>query len=281
MKSWEFEELGGSCVKLEVQITRVMREEWNRRRGGVTSYLDSIKGLSILPFLLLAFAACRETPALKPMIGSLERPRPEDSICPIPIFLPMDVRVAGYQVCDTVPDFCLYSLDGEEFVLSERLAEGLPILLVNASYTCPFWRELATLPDRIAEHYEDQLQVFLVYTVEAHPDGEACPLTGNSWIPDENLADSIFLRQARTYGERIDVSRDMVEALAINVPVLVDDPCNSWWSAYGPAANTAYLLRPDGTVAARHLGLNFRDQDIWCDIDRLLVTEPFGNQGGS
>ena len=226
---------------------------------------------TLLLFLPLVFAACREKPALKPLIGSTEQPRKTDSICPIPIFLPMDVREAGFQVCDTVPDFCLYDLDGEEFRLSDRLAGNKPILLVNASYTCPFWRQLATLPDRIARHYGEELQVFLVYTLEAHPDGEACPLTGNSWTPEENIADSLFLRQPETYGQRLEVARDMVEALDVQVPVLVDGPCNDWWLNYGPAANTAYLLRPDGTIAARHFGFQYRGRDIWCDIERLLV----------
>jgi hypothetical protein len=225
----------------------------------------------LLFLVLLASSACREIPKLKPMIGGTERPQPTDSICPTPIFLPTDVREAGFQVNDTVSDFCLQSLEGEEFHLSEHLAGKKPVLLVNTSYTCPIWRKLASLPDSIAARYKDTLEVYLVYTLEAHPDGETCPLTGNSWTPNENFEDSIFLRQPKTYGERLAVARDMVDALGIKVSVLVDEPCNAWWMNYGPAANTAYLIRPDGTVAARHFGFQYKGEDIWTDIEKLLA----------
>ncbi len=150
------------------------------------------------------------------------------------------------------------------------LQDGLPVLIVNGSYTCPVFRGKVNLINQIAADYAGQLQTLIIYTVEAHPSGDISPYFGFENVGNANIQAGILYNQPTTYGERKSIVADMLAAMTIAVPVYLDGPCNNWWEIYGPAPNNAYLVDPTGVVVSKHGWFNKYPEDIICDIDELL-----------
>lgn len=225
--------------------------------------------LSALHFLL--WTALTAQTGLLPHIGQVIPPQPTDVICEIPVYQG-SMDQSGYMEDDQVPDFTLYTLSGDSVRLSDELAKGLPVLLVGANYTCPVWRGKINVLNAMAEYYKDQIKVYVVYTVEAHPMLDISPYSGQVWTTSTNEQDGVLYEQPETYGQRMAIVADMIADLNIVPPILIDGPCNEWWSHFGPAPNNAYLIRPDGTVAAKHGWFNRQPDNMWCDLDELLGT---------
>ncbi|MCF8237405.1 MAG: hypothetical protein K9I85_04560 [Saprospiraceae bacterium] len=208
-------------------------------------------------------------PTLLPHIGQAGLPAYSDPVCEIPVFSG-SMDQSGFAAEESVPDFTLYTVDGDSVRLSEELAKGKPVLLVGANYTCPVWRGKINVVNEMADVYDGLVNILVIYTVEAHPAGDVSPYSGEVWTTSANEMEGILYGQPKIYGERLAIVSDMIKDLDIIPRVLVDGPCNPWWSNYGPAPNNAYLIRPDGTVAAKH-GWFLRSPDnMWCDIDKLL-----------
>ena len=183
-----------------------------------------------------------------------------------------------------MPDFTLYKLNGDSVRLSEALSKGKPVLLVGANYTCPVWRDKIDELNAMTDHFKDQIQVFVVYTVEAHPTMDVSPYSGQIWTTAANETEGILFPQPKTYGERLSIVGEMISDLDIVPPLLIDGPCNEWWSHFGPAPNNAYLIRPEGTIAAKHGWFHQAPDNMWCDIDELLGVDSgmcttFGSNG--
>ena len=219
--------------------------------------------LTLFPFFLFA------QPALKPHIGNYNAPAETDSICEIPVFQG-NFDQSGYGVGDTVADFTLFTMHGDSFRLSEALSNGKPVLLVNGNYTCPRYRDKHVDLEAMADFYGSDLSVYVVYTVEAHPINDPSPYSGTVWVTNENYKDNILFPQPKTYGERLGIATQMAAEMAITVPILIDGPCNPWWSHFGPAPNNAYLIEPNGTVAVKHAWFHRAPQSMWCDLDAYL-----------
>ncbi|MEZ5030957.1 MAG: T9SS type A sorting domain-containing protein [Saprospiraceae bacterium] len=237
----------------------------------------------VLSFLLWVPLAVHAQPSLLPHIGLASPPLADDPICSIPVYQG-NMYQSGYAEQDTVHDFTLYTLSGDSVRLHDELMKGKPVLLVGANYTCPVWRGKINVLNEMTEFYANQLSVFVVYTVEAHPTVDISPYSGQVWTTSANEVDGVLYPQPKTYGERLDVVEDMINDLDILPTILVDGPCNEWWSHYGPAPNNAYLIRPDGTVSAKHGWFHRHPDNMWCDIDSLLATNSGfctqnGNQG--
>lgn len=233
-------------------------------------------------FLCLSLASGAQ-PLLLPHVGLATMPEPADPICPIPVYQgTMDQ--SGYDEQESVPDFTLYTLEGDSVRLRDELMKGKPVLLVGANYTCPVWRGKIQVLNAMTEFYKNDLSVFVIYTVEAHPIVDVSPYSGQVWTTSANETEGILYPQPKTYGERLAVVEDMLNDLDILPTILVDGPCNEWWSHFGPAPNNAYLIRPDGTVAAKHGWFHRNPDNMWCAIDTLLGTSSGfciqnGNQG--
>ncbi len=242
-----------------------------------------MKTQSVVFFLIINFLHSAAQPVLKPHIGLSGLPADSDMICQIPIYQG-NFNAAGYAAGDTVADFTLYTKDGNEITLSDLLLNGKPVLLVGGSYTCPVFRDkIADLND-MANYYAGQLQVYVVYTVEAHPVIDVSPYSGNVWTTSANQQEGVLFEQPKTYGERKVVLNALLSNYSIVPEILIDGPCNLWWSNYGPAPNNAYLINTDGIAITRHSWFHRTPENMWCAIDSLLSVNSgncvqFGNNG--
>lgn len=130
---------------------------------------------------------------------------------------------------DRVPPFDLPTLDGGRFRHDDLGPR--PVLLVVGSQTCPVTRSAAPRLDALHAAYGDRVRFVLVQTREAHP-GEHLP-------------------QPRTAEEKTAHAVAMRDDLRVTYEVAVDDVEGTLHRALGPKPNSAYVLRPDGTIVTR------------------------------
>ncbi len=221
---------------------------------------------------------------LLPSIGINSLPNDTDPVCTI---VPRSQGNAWVTINpgDTMADFTLYDINGNSVTLSDVLNTGKRVLMVAGSYTCPIFRDHMTDVNAVAAQFGNDIEVFVVYTVEAHPTGSVMPYSGNVQPTNPPYP------QPSTYGERKDNLQDMINGVGtsgsyvpvpISVPIYIDGPCNEWWIYYGAQPNTAYLIDTNGVLFAYHQWFhnsnppNGSITNIWCDIDSLLSV----NTGG-
>jgi hypothetical protein len=238
---------------------------WN-----VQSQILPVKNLLVVLFSLVVGSAVAQ-PNLKPSIGLGSLPADNTPVCAIPTYQG-SFTTSGYQEGDTIPDFTLYTVGGTAVNIKSVLQSKKPVLLVNGNYTCPVYR--GKLPDlnAMAAFYGSALNTYIVYTVEAHPIIDNSPYSGNVWVTSQNQTDGVLYRQPKTYGERKALIDTMKKYMTITPTILVDGPCNEWWSYFGPAPNNAYLIDTNGIVQAKHAWFHKLPDNMWCDIDTLLGT---------
>jgi hypothetical protein len=228
-----------------------------------------MKKILLLSFLLPLI--CLGQSSLLPHIGLSGLPSNSDPICTIPVYTG-EMDSSGYSTGDPVNDFTLYTTTGDSVRLSDLLSNGKPVLLVAGNYTCPIFRQKITELNDITNYYSGQLQVYLIYGVEAHPIVDPSPYSGFVWTTSQNNTEGVLFEQPDTYGERL----EMIDSLRANyniVPeILVDGPCNPWWLNYGPAPNNAYLIDTNGIVRSKQGWFQRAPENMWCDIDSLLGT---------
>lgn len=163
-----------------------------------------------------------------------------------------------------VPDVNIHSTDGEAFNLYSELEKGKPILLITASHTCYVAREKIPDMQKLTQAYKEQLGMYIVYVLEAHPADTASPYspTGDIWVGKPNIEDSIKVKNPTTYGERKALANFWQDEYEIEANVLIDTPQNAFWENFGQAPNMAYLLRPDGTVYYKQAWFNGEELDL-------------------
>lgn len=157
---------------------------------------------------------------------------------------------AGVQPGQPLPKLTLQTLDGSPVDL-DTLRAGRPMALVTCSLTCNVarrqQREVAAMQQRLGE----SAFVVMVYTIDAHPKSDACPYTGVEWVPQQNEADDVLVRQPTTMQERQALARRYAETLASGTTVLVDAMDDAVWIALGKAPNVGLAVGADGLVRAR------------------------------
>ena len=235
--------------------------------------------LSLLLYLQCSFVNAQVLPS----IGLISLPFDSDSICTIPIAQGSG-SVPGIMPGNSVPDFKLYTLAGDSVVLSEILQSGKPVLLISSSYTCPVFRGKIPVINMVDSIYQGQLNVYVIYTVEAHPIIDVSPYSGNVWTTSANQTEGILFEQPKTYGERKTVVDAMLSSNYLRPSVLIDGPCNEWWLNFGTEPNSATLIQANGTVFAFQQWFDKAPENIFCEIDSLLGTSSgqcstFGNGG--
>ena len=224
--------------------------------------------LTILWFLGSFYVIAQ--PTLKPSIGIAALPNDSDSICTFPVFTG-SFDSSGYAIGDTIPDFTLYTLSGNAVNMQTVLGQGKPVLLVGGNWTCPVFRNKIATINNMAMVYAGQLEIYIVYGIEAHPT-TISPYSGAVWITNSNQQAGILHPQPTTYGERKALADSLLANYTINVPLLIDGPCNEWISNFGPAPNNAYLIDTTGIVYEKQAWFQKLPDDMYCEIDSLLGT---------
>lgn len=236
---------------------------------------------------LSLFVACAFTltrllaqPILGPSINDGVLPGDEAAICEIPLAL--DILITdGPAEGELVEDFTLFDLEGNPYHLQDVMADGKPVLLISASYSCFVFRGKVDLINTLQAEYADNMHIFVIYTVEAHPYGDISPYYGFENTGEQNFDAGILVPQADTYGERKSSASDMIEDLGLEATVLLDGPCNEWWINYGSSPNNAYLIQNDGLVYDAQIWLDRYPEDIYSSIAGIfgetLEGEPTPN----
>ena len=89
--------------------------------------------------------------------------------------------------------------------------------------------------------YGDDVEFFVVYIKEAHPE--------DGWVLESNRRAEIAVADPETLEERAAVAQTCAVRLAIRMPVLLDATDNDVASAYGGWPDRLYLVARDGRVA--------------------------------
>lgn len=163
---------------------------------------------------------------------------------------PLHFDKTGAQVGEQLPDLPVYALDGQEQSL-DRALNNRPVLLLTSSLSCPKSRSTYPRAEALAEKLKGQLDVLIVYVLEAHPKGSASPYRGYEDVTDENRRDRIFCQQPRTLDERLKLARQFKDKLHVKVPVVVDAMDNAVWHQLGGGPNMGVLIDDHRIVVAR------------------------------
>jgi hypothetical protein len=220
--------------------------------------------------MILAGAGVSGQVILKPFIGLESLPADTEAVCEIPWRIGGGFDTLGFNISDTVPDFTLYDPSGVAYNLRSQLETGKPVLLVTGSYTCPVFRNHIIELNELKNQFGELVSIFIIYTVEAHPDSDISPYYGYVNVSAQNFQEGILFGQSKTYGERKIMVDTMLKSMLISVPVLLDGPCNNFWNSFECGPNTAYLIRPDGVIFSKHGWFNQEPQNMTDDINLLL-----------
>jgi len=186
----------------------------------------------------------------------------------------MTFESPGLHIGDTVPDFKLFTVEGDSVVLSELLKDGKPVLLVGGSYTCPLYRNHVNDLNDIITLFGDQIHVFVIYTVEAHPQApDKSPYSGTVWNPNQNTKNNIYYSQPVYYKDRKDLVSVMISNTKVTAETLLDGPCNLWWETFAYAPNPAFLIKPDGTIYEKQGWFNGDGKTPMTDVITSLLNQ--------
>ncbi len=209
---------------------------------------------TLLPFALLFAVACSApSPTPTPAERTAEVRPTHAPVFEKPVSMAEAKAIfdaAGVQPGQPLPKLALRSLDGSPVDL-DTLRSGRSMALVTCSLTCNVarrqQREVAAMQQRLG----DRAVVVMVYTIDAHPKSDACPYTGVEWVPQQNEADDVLVRQPTTLEERLELARRYAKTLANGTTVLVDAMDDAAWIALGRAPNVGIAVGVDGVVRAR------------------------------
>ncbi|SFA92671.1 hypothetical protein [Algoriphagus aquimarinus] len=158
----------------------------------------------------------------------------------------MDFTSLGIQTGQHLPEILYYTLTGEKFEIEANTTK----LLISGSYTCDITRGNLQAIDWLYMKYKDEVDIYLVNTLEAHPHNSHSPYSMNEepWLVKENIASAIAAEQPTTIEERIDLAEKWIKESGIQAPLILDGPKNGFWNLMGQAPNMAILVSTDGEV---------------------------------
>lgn len=233
------------------------------------------KTLALSGFMLLYLQSGAQA-VLKPSIGVESLPEDNAPICFIPVYIDPDLTFEspGLHIGDTVPDFKLFTAEGDSVVLSQILNDDKPVLLIGGSYTCPLYRNHVDDINDIVTLFGDQIHTYVIYTVEAHPQApEKSPYSGTVWNPNQNTKNNIYYSQPVFYKDRKDLASIMISNTKVKAETLLDGPCNLWWETFAYAPNPAFLIKPDGTIYEKQGWFNGEGKTPMADVIASLLNE--------
>ena len=172
-----------------------------------------------------------------------------------------DFESQGARPGEKLGSLTVLSMDGEERNLGE-LWQDKPTLVVTASLTCGRSRERQEWVEKLAQKYGDELNVAVLYTVEAHPELDPSPYakyspeledpTRPGERPGGNAKVGLSRRQPTTLEGRRELANEFEDLLDVNVPILLDGMDNTAWERFGGGPNVGLLVTSDGTVEVKH-----------------------------
>lgn len=171
----------------------------------------------------------------------------------------MDFSPMGIQSGDTVDSLKLYSLQGDSVNLSFKKTKN-PTLLISGGYTCDVTRGNMPLIDSLFREFGDKVDIYLVHTIEPHPDDSPSPYSAEPevWLARANVDAGIAAPQPRTMRERGSLAEKWIKESEIKLPVLLDGPQNEFWNLAGQAPNMAILV-DGGTVVLKQSWFDYQE----------------------
>jgi hypothetical protein len=93
---------------------------------------------------------------------------------------------------------------------------------------------------RIYDRYKDQARFLTVYIAEAHPEDE--------WQTDSNREQNFVFKQPRTFDQRKELAKILVDRLKYRMPLAIDSMDNRTDKAYAAWPERIYILGEGGKV---------------------------------
>ncbi len=163
----------------------------------------------------------------------------------------LDFGPLGLQTGQTAEPISLHDLKGKTFQL--KPVNNRPLLLITGSYTCDVTRNNLQAINTMYEKYKDVADIYLVNTLEAHPQSSQSPYSAEPepWHAQDNINAGISAEQPRTLEERKVLAERWINEQSISTPVLLDGPNNEFWNQAGQAPNMSILISGDGEVVLK------------------------------
>ena len=197
-------------------------------------------------------------------LGLDAQPQPADSIDAVPYSGEVNDFTGGYNVGDTVGDFHLWSLDGEEFLLSNEVDPEKPTIIFNGSSTCVRFQNdwdpfLSPQVVEWTSQHIDDFNWIPVYVAEAHAlDVENCPTNCPAFpIPGPN---GLYFNQHRIVQDRIDAAQVVMDWMGPGSDngwmfpfddMLIDSPDNLIYEHFFMRPAGIVIFNCDGIVIDR------------------------------
>ena len=154
---------------------------------------------------------------------------------------------AGPDVGDPAPEVKLSRLGGEEIALSDLWA-GKPLLVVLGSCTAPEFRERAAAVGRFSAEFGGEINVAIVYVLEAYPAGATGPFGPRTEITQTNIAAGCSIPVHKDLAARREAAKLASRTLRLEVPVLADGMDDAAWKAFGKPVAGAFLIDRQGYI---------------------------------
>ncbi|MCF7849442.1 MAG: hypothetical protein K9M45_11385 [Kiritimatiellales bacterium] len=156
----------------------------------------------------------------------------------------------GLPVGGALPDLTAMTMDGEAVSLSSLWKDG-PVVFVTASLTCPVARRTTPLLEYLEKDYSTRLNLVIIYTIEAHPQGDPSPYSDKEWVTSQNKEEHILVAQPKSPAERKALAEQFVKQVNPPSQILVDGMDNEIWALLGAGPNVAVLVDRNGHVRAK------------------------------
>jgi hypothetical protein len=93
---------------------------------------------------------------------------------------------------------------------------------------------------RIYDRYRDQARFLTVYIAEAHPEDE--------WQTDSNREQNFVFKQPRTFDQRKELAKILVDRLKYRMPLAIDSMDNRTDKAFAAWPERIYILGEGGKI---------------------------------
>jgi peroxiredoxin len=160
------------------------------------------------------------------------------------------------------PDFELKTTEGKK-IRASALWKEKPTVIMTASFTCPIFRQQAPGFESLTKDFDGKVNFLMVYTLEAHPKGEASPYSGEERVTARNQREGLLFSQPKTMEDRVAQAKTCQAHERMSAPMVIDTMENSTWKAYGSAPNAAYLVGRDGKIV---------EQQGWFDPEKMRTA---------